>query len=121
MNDRTRKSSDASRHDKRSKRRAELVAPLSVAGMLVIYGVTAYRDHAQGEDWMSALGLVPDWGYFRFFGDFGVPIMVTVVLLHTVRKLPSSREKRILTWLAWSFFVFLFVWAFVVMMVFGSS
>lgn len=121
MNDRTQKLREASRHDKPSRWRPELVAWLAFAGVLVINGVSVYWHHAQGQDWISALGLTPDRDLFRLIGDFAVPVMVTVLLLQTVRRLPPSQEKRILTWIGWSFFVFLFVWLIVGMMVFVPS
>lgn len=78
--------------------------------MILIYGIAAYRDHAKGRDWASALGLPIDRDFFRIIGDFVVPVLLVWFMVRAVRKLPASREKTVLTWVGWSLFVFLFVW-----------
>lgn len=82
--------------------------------MVIVVGISAYWRHGRGEGWFSAFGLSFDRSYLQFIaeftGNFIVPVLVTILMTQTIRKLPPTREKTILTWTSWSFFVFLFVW-----------
>lgn len=78
--------------------------------VIIIYGLSAWRDHAKGDDWLTALGFPLDWDFLRIIGDFVVPVVTIVLMMQSVRKLTPSREKTVLTWTGWSLFVFLFLW-----------
>lgn len=82
--------------------------------------VPAYMRHQSGRDWLSAFGLPLDRGFLRLIGDAAIPIFIITLILQQVKKLPPSREKTVLSWLGWSFFVFLIVWwSFLGHMLFG--
>lgn len=85
-----------------------LVCGVTVA--LLLYGYSAYRHHTTGSGWGSALGFPVDRFFFNLLGGFVVPVLVTVVAMGVVNTLPPSRQKTVLSWIGWLFFVFLFLW-----------
>lgn len=87
---------------------------MAIAVIVVVNAASAFRRHVRGEGWLSAFGFSADADYLRFIarigGDFILPVLAVLFMIYTVRRLEPSAEKKALTWIGWSLFVFLFVW-----------
>ncbi|HEU0276878.1 MAG TPA: hypothetical protein VFQ95_03535 [Rhodanobacteraceae bacterium] len=75
-------------------------------GLFLAMGLLRY---SRGESWRSAFGFPQDL-FLQIIGDFGIPVVATVLAMQVINRLAPSRERAWLRRIGWGFFVFLFAW-----------